>query len=663
MHYFETWAKGVSQNLILLVRWASLGLILLLLTILFASSSRAQISPGPLSKAHQPLSGTTQCASCHQFGASTPTFKCLDCHKEIAGRLAGKHGYHFQIQMHNPNGKDCVHCHLEHNGEDFTLIHWEPSQKQFDHHLTGYNLEGKHSGIACEKCHSPMYMVADERALIKMKDLSKSFLGLSQDCVTCHKDPHKGQLGNNCLQCHNFTDWKAAKQFDHSKTRYPLAGLHIQVPCEKCHKPDTPGGPARYKEMKFAECIDCHVDPHKGSFKPKRCEDCHTTVGWKKLLQGFAFDHSKTKYPLLGKHATVGCAECHLNGDFKRPLPFANCADCHKPDPHKGQFAVRPKKGECAECHTVDGWKPSLFGVKEHDTSGYPLKGKHIEVECGKCHLPAGKDTIYKVKFAACLDCHKDAHDGQFAAAPHQNRCEDCHTVKDFHQSTFSVAMHKKTRYPLTGAHAAVSCADCHKVGAAGRTDKILPFRFTDMTCTGCHKDPHKGEFNDRMAHRRADGTPLGCEACHDTRSWADVNGFDHSKTKFPLLGAHRAVKCGACHTTPVGGKEVQFKGTSQVCEDCHKDAHDGQFAKAGKTPCADCHNSQRWVRSTFNHDTRTHFPLQRGHAGVACNKCHTQTHLVGDKLVTIYKQAPSKCSDCHGPEVKPSQPASSGNS
>src|SRR5690242_7177991 len=52
-----------------------------------ASSAISQISPGPLSKAHQSLSGTTQCASCHQFGSSTPTFKCLDCHKEIAQRL------------------------------------------------------------------------------------------------------------------------------------------------------------------------------------------------------------------------------------------------------------------------------------------------------------------------------------------------------------------------------------------------------------------------------------------------------------------------------------------------------------------------------------------------------------------------------------------------
>jgi len=201
LHDFELRAKGVPKNLGWMLRWVGVGVASLLFAVFFPSASRAQISPGPLSKAHQSLTGTTQCASCHQFGTSTPTFKCLDCHKEIAGRLSGKHGYHSQIQMRNPNGKDCVRCHLEHNGEDFNLIHWEPSQKQFDHRLTGYNLEGKHAGVACEKCHMPAYMVPEERALIKMKDLSKSFFGLSQNCVTCHKDPHKGQLGNNCLQC------------------------------------------------------------------------------------------------------------------------------------------------------------------------------------------------------------------------------------------------------------------------------------------------------------------------------------------------------------------------------------------------------------------------------------------------------------------------------
>lgn len=616
--------------------------------LLLATPLRAQISPGALSKAHASLTGTTQCNSCHVFGASSPTFKCLECHKEIADDLANKHGYHFQMRMQNPNGKDCVRCHLEHNGENFNLIHWEPSQKKFDHKLTGYTLEGKHASLDCQKCHTPAHMVPSLKSLVKYKDPSKSFFGQATSCTPCHTDPHKGQLGNECTKCHNVEDWKAAKQFDHSKTRYPLTGLHAKVACEKCHKPDTPGGPARYKDMKFGACSDCHSDPHHGEFK-KACDTCHTTSGWKNILPGNGFDHSKTKYPLVGKHQQVACTACHLKADFKKELPFANCKDCHTPDPHKGQFDARPKKGECAECHTVDGWKPSLFGVKEHDTSKYPLQGKHVKVECAKCHIPAGKDTIYKVKFASCTDCHKDPHDNQFASDPYKNRCEDCHTVADWHRTTYTIAKHRSSRFPLAGAHSAVPCSDCHKAGMGGRTDKILPFHFDDRTCTACHKDPHKGEFNKEMSRKRADGTTFGCEACHDVKSWADINGFDHSKTKFPLLGAHRTVKCGDCHK-PTTSYESRFKGTPQQCEACHKDAHDGQFlAKDQKTHCADCHNSSRWVPSTFDHDTKTHLPLTGGHANVPCAKCHNRTRLVAGKEIVVYKNTPNKCVDCHG--------------
>ena len=70
--------------------------------LFMAAGARAQISPGALSKAHQSLNGSTQCNTCHQFGASTPTFKCLECHKEIADRLAAHKGYHALLGMKNP---------------------------------------------------------------------------------------------------------------------------------------------------------------------------------------------------------------------------------------------------------------------------------------------------------------------------------------------------------------------------------------------------------------------------------------------------------------------------------------------------------------------------------------------------------------------------------
>jgi hypothetical protein len=623
--------------------------------LLVPSGAHAQISPGPLSRAHRTLNGSTQCNTCHQFGTSTPTFKCLECHKEIAQRLSVNKGFHAQLGMKNPNGRDCVRCHLEHNGEDFTLIHWEPSLKQFDHRQAGYPLVDKHAGVACEKCHLPSHITAAAKPLIKETDLTRTYMGLSQDCVSCHEDIHKGQLGPDCTTCHNIVDWKQAKQFDHSKTKYPLTGAHAQVACEKCHFPTGPEKTVKYTGLKFEACIDCHMDPHKGEFKGT-CESCHTTASWHKVtMTSEQFDHSKTKYPLLGMHSKVGCDQCHKADDFKKQIAFAQCVDCHTPDPHKGQFVARAKKGECAECHNLDGWKPSLFDVKAHVNSRYPLEGKHAAVICDKCHTPAGKDTIYNVKFAACLDCHQDAHDKQFAAARYQNRCEDCHTVKDWHRSTFTIAKHKNTRFVLTGAHVAVGCADCHKVGLAGRTDKILPFHFEDMTCTACHMDPHKGEFKDRMAAKRANGSPLGCEACHTVKSWIEITGFDHSKTKFPLAGAHRGVGCAECHKVLPGTTEIQFKGVTKECEGCHMDPHGGQFtAKDGTIKCADCHIDQRWVPSTFDHDKRTQFPLTGAHSNVGCDKCHSLQKEIQGKMILFYKPTPKNCADCHGADSSP---------
>jgi hypothetical protein len=641
-----TLPAGVGRRL--QVRMALFVLVLTCISMLLPGPSVAQISPGPLSKAHSALNGTTQCNTCHVFGASTPTYKCLDCHKEVAEALAHKHGYHFRLQMQNPNGKDCVRCHLEHNGENFQLIHWEPSDKNFDHRTTGYALEGKHATVTCEQCHTPARMLSTLKPLIQFKDLSKSFFGQSPNCTPCHSDPHKGQLGGECSKCHNVESWKSAQVFDHSKTRYPLKGLHVKVPCENCHKPDTPGAPPRYKDMKFDTCASCHADPHRGEFK-KSCDSCHSTRAWKAQLPGFDFDHSKTKYPLTGKHLQVACSACHSKDDFRKEIPFAACRDCHSPDPHKDQFNGRSQKGECSECHNVDGWKPSLFKVKEHEATDYPLKGKHAAVPCESCHTPAGKDAVYEMKFSLCMDCHKDAHDNQFAAAPFNNHCETCHSVQDWHRTSYSIAKHRDSRFPLTGAHAAVPCSECHKAGLGGRTDKILPFHFEDRTCVACHSDPHNGTFNAQMLRKRGDGSSFGCEACHSVKSWTDITGFDHSKTKYPLLGAHRTVACADCHK-PTTAAQSRFQGTPTQCQACHNDAHESQFlAKDNQTHCADCHNSMRWAPSIFDHDTKTHFALTGGHANAPCAKCHTQTRTAGNKEIVVYKNTPEKCADCHG--------------
>lgn len=613
----------------------------------------AQISPGPLSRAHQWLSGATHCTACHKLG-SVATLKCLDCHTEIATRLAAHKGLHATYNIPTGSSTECSRCHSEHNGEDFPLIKWDT--KTFDHKLTGYVLEGKHAGVACARCHSAEHIAPAVRASIKIKNLGRSFLEIPQACVTCHEDQHKGRLGADCLQCHNYSDWKTLSvgKFDHAKTRFPLTGLHAQVKCEKCHTSGTDGKP-RYTGIPFAKCSDCHADPHHGSF-PQGCQSCHNTESWKRVSMAAVdrnFDHSKTKYPLQGKHAGVDCGRCHAGGDFKKPVAFAKCVDCHQLDPHKGQFAKRPSGAECASCHTVEGFKPSRFTAKDHSTSAYGLEGKHFAVECGKCHIPKGKDTLFKIKFQQCTDCHKDEHEGQFVAAPYVNHCERCHTLQGMKPSTFTLARHKESHFVLTGGHVAVPCDDCHKeqVYAEGTPKPVVFYHWRNLSCGTCHEDPHKGQFAKRMQEARPDGTAVGCEACHSTKTWKELSRFDHSKTLFPLVGAHKATSCIDCHKPPNMETKLiasDFTAAPTTCEDCHEDIHGKQFAKNGITACIDCHNSAKWKPSLFDHDKRTSFALQGLHKNVRCEGCHKEFRMVEGKKVLFYQPTPKQCEGCH---------------
>ena len=628
---------------------------LLLLSLAWTGAARAQISPGPISHAHQFLSGATQCTSCHKIAGSAE-YKCLECHGEIAQRLAAGRGLH-AAYVKAPGGRDCVRCHSEHNGEDFSLIRWDPSLQAFDHSKTGYPLEGKHEGLACNRCHTAAHVAASERTAIKVKDLNRTFLGVPRACTTCHQDPHQGRLGQECQQCHNESDWKAASRFDHSRTRFPLTGLHAQVACQKCHAAGA-DGQVKYTGMAFARCEDCHSDPHRATMAGT-CQSCHNTHGWKAVAMTVVnekFDHSRTAYPLRGRHAELRCDQCHATADFKQPIAFQKCADCHQPDPHGGQFLKRADGGDCASCHTVEGFKPSLFGVGEHAKSAYPLQGKHATVACSTCHVPAGRATLYKVKFAQCTDCHRDTHQGQFAGAPHLNRCQDCHNLQGYRPAVYALAQHKKTRFPLLGAHLAVPCGDCHKPATTATLKNAALFHFDDLSCTSCHSDPHRGQFAQRMQGRRADGSLAGCEACHSVSSWRDLTAFDHSTTKFALQGAHKGVACAECHRSPnleVSLMNVDFHAAPHACESCHEDPHGKQFAYDGSTRCAECHDSARWKPSLFDHNKRTLFPLQGAHKGVRCARCHTEVRLVEGRSVLFYKPTPKECAACHGPEVK----------
>lgn len=588
---------------------------------------------------------------CHQVSAGSPGFRCLECHQEIATRLAQKRGLHSAYVAANGGSNGCARCHSEHNGEKFVLVHWDPSPARFDHSKTGFFLDGKHVGLTCAKCHTPDKIPTEEKLKLTATDLNRTFLGLSTSCAGCHEDKHRGQLGSKCAQCHNTNDWKVGRSFDHSRTKFALTGLHADVACQKCHAP-APDGSTKFVGLRFQQCESCHNDPHRGEFK-QTCDSCHSTGGWKqtRLVAPF-FDHSKTKFALLGRHADVRCGSCHRAGDFRAPIAFQACADCHQPDPHNGQFTKRADGGRCESCHTVDGFQQAKFALAEHNRTAFPLMAKHAAVACAKCHIPAGKATVFKVKFAACLDCHADTHRGQFAEAPYRNRCEQCHNESSFKPSLFTLVKHQERPFVLTGGHIAVPCIDCHKAAAPGQK---VAYHFVHLSCTTCHSDPHKGEFAQRMKVVAAGGRAAGCEACHSTKTWHDLTRFDHDSTRFQLIGTHRAVECAGCHRPPNMERtllHVNFSLAPEKCEECHEDPHGGQFARGGReTSCAECHNAMKWRPSLFDHE-KTIFALKGAHKDVRCGACHANRRLVNERNVLFYKPTPTACIACHGSTV-----------
>ncbi|MGA7755450.1 MAG: hypothetical protein WCB05_21650 [Candidatus Sulfotelmatobacter sp.] len=614
-------------------------------------SAEGQISPGPLSRAHQSINGLTDCTHCHEISPAEQTYKCLSCHTEIASRIGARKGLHASYNPQTESSQKCASCHSEHNGLDFTIIKFDI--KTFDHSQAGYKLEGKHAGVECSRCHLPSRISERERSTIKVKDLSKTYLGVSPDCANCHQDSHKGRLGSNCLQCHSFTDWKDVAKFDHSLTRYPLSGLHADVACRRCHTPG-PDQQTRYSGLAFRDCNDCHSDPHRGRFTDS-CQSCHRTSGWKTIVASEmdqVFDHSQTKYPLLGKHSLVECDRCHARGDFKKPLAFQKCSDCHRPDPHRGQFDKLAGGSECSNCHTLDGFRPSTFGVKAHAATAYPLEGKHATLRCGQCHIPKGAETVYKMKSQYCYDCHADAHAAQFAAAPHFNRCEQCHNLQRFLPSTFSLRSHSESPFALTGSHSAVACNSCHKESHEFAGKRTTQYRWQDLTCTSCHVDPHQGRFKAVTRRVEDKGIAVGCGVCHSTRTWTDLSLFDHFETAFPLTGAHEFVKCSGCHkpASPGAGlMNTDFKRVRKECEGCHADVHGQQFADHGITACIRCHDSKAWRPSLFDHAKQTSFSLEGAHREVPCAGCHKLTRVAAGKAVLFYKPTPKECVACHG--------------
>jgi len=650
------------------------------------SSTRllGQISPGPLARAHAELEGTLNCTKCHAGRKEAMSANCLACHRDIEWLARRDQGYHGTKDVQN---QTCASCHPDHAGTGFHLIKWpDGSLERFDHRRAGWTLTQSHADVDCSDCHTAKLRVSPS-ARLAAAPANESFTGLETTCASCHEDIHRGSLGADCSKCHDAGKWKTTPGFSHDSTAYPLTNKHAAVACDKCHlapalatRRDAAGRLVPvYKPVPHQACSDCHKDPHAGRLGPN-CSNCHTTSNFR-LIDKQNFEHDRTKYPLTGKHAGVRCAECHRDfstPEFKKPA-FQSCGSCHS-DAHGGTATLAGKPADCAECHRVTGFSPATLSVARHQTTKYPLEGKHQSVPCSSCHRketnPAmasrlgPSKVVIRPAFGRCLDCHADLHGGQLAARSDKGDCAACHKVAGWTPSGFDPAQHAKLRLALEGRHAEVPCSACHagdrkglppmsKAVSLGKANFL--FKVTETACAACHIDPHKGRFVGSGPRAK----PAGCVACHNTRSFrpSTTDVAIHRTFSFPLEGAHRATPCVACHTemktpSPKGSSLIAAGtvypesrySTKTLCGDCHENPHGDQFASrkdAGR--CDGCHTADAFAPAgKFDHNRDASFSLKGAHERVPCNRCHQTDTRSPTPGGLIYRPVSGKCESCH---------------
>ncbi|MBX2797334.1 MAG: FAM205/SPATA31 family protein [Myxococcales bacterium] len=377
-----------------------LALLALLLVGLMAGSWRTMMAPGHTNRAHASFAGS--CDNCHLVFDGVPDERCLNCHLAIANREFDGRGFHATVA-----DQACIDCHTDHGGPDGPLTR-KSALADFDHGLSGFGLEGRHSTLRCESCH---------RAPLE---------AMQPECGECHEDAHTSALGPDCVACHVAQGWRRQLKTLEAHV-IETTGGHEGLACEDCHL---------HGENLDASvvCANCHDQSHGGT--QSDCALCHQ-------VSGFApaeFNHGPCTCSFPGKHQTVECLACHENFSFTDTPTL--CSGCHTKDrPHE-------PLGECSRCHTALSWSDGRF---DHDSIRFKIRGAHLSVSCDACH-----ETQFRGVPKACAGCHQEMGDeahGDFG------RCEPCHTTAGFSPSRFD---HGSVGFPLTGRHANAPCQSCH---------------------------------------------------------------------------------------------------------------------------------------------------------------------------------------------------------
>ncbi|MEI7895695.1 MAG: cytochrome C [bacterium] len=257
------------------------------------------------------------CIECHKTKLTNALKfdKCTDCHTDY-------HKNQFAKQGVSP---DCSQCHTVYGFKEFNYTIAQHNEGIFP-------LKGAHLATPCFACHKKQ---------ISKTDTTWHFREIGKQCIDCHKNYHQNFIsdkyypGSSCESCHSEARWSKVN-FDHAKTNFELTGAHAKKTCRDCHFKKTEGAePTQQFSGLPKTCFSCHTDIHARQFEKNGETDCFSCHGVDAFKPVTKFDHSKTLFPLDGKHKNVACAKCHKPAQDKGiafilyKIKEFKCENCH----------------------------------------------------------------------------------------------------------------------------------------------------------------------------------------------------------------------------------------------------------------------------------------------------------------------------------------------
>lgn len=517
-----------------------------------------------------------------------------------------------QTSPHGTMLLQCEDCHSATSWKEMA------SPMRFNHAKTSFPLNAQHAVVKCKQCHT-----------------SLKFSEAKTGCADCHADVHRGELGAMCDRCHSPQSWLVPDMLQrHARTRFALIGVHQTVPCQACHVNQV-----KHEYVNTpTDCFGCHRTQYDATLAPAHrtagigtdCAGCHavTAMRW-----GGGFDHSKTAFALTGAHLATACSQCHVGNRYQGIA--SQCVSCHQ---QQYNATTNPKHAppafstDCQTCHSTSAWQPSAF---DHNKTNFKLNGAHAAVPCSQCHV----NNRYQGTATQCANCHQQQYtvttNPKHSLPAFPTDCQTCHSTTAWRPGTLD---HSKTAFPLTGAHVAVPCTQCHVNNQ---------YQGTATQCGNCHQLQYNTAANPKHS---APAFPTDCQTCHSTTAWRP-GSLDHKKTNFPLTGAHVPAPCVSCHINGI------FTGTSNQCGVCHLQKYNAttnpkHLAAGFPTDCQPCHTTTAWQPARFAHDT--FFPISAGSRHSpgrwsTCADCHTaSTNFKVFSCIDCHEHAQSNVSQRH---------------